>query len=146
MEISASVIGLLAIGSQLSSTLHETSRATGAPTVASNLATEVTDFTYTLSKVQQIILGSETFSLSNASQMDIRHLSATLVGSVHTLSELERELSRINIHGTMDFWDRMKWARAEKTFNVLLQRLENHKTTLALILTIMARFLPIIVM
>lgn len=138
MEVAASVVGLLAVGTQVAVILQQfISSSVNAPELAQFLKHEIQDFRFVLLKLQPIVLGSVPLNRSRASLIDIDHLSFTLTGCVCTFSILEKEVDRIKSNGKMDFWDRIKWARTEATFAQLLLRLQSHKLSLTLILTVL---------
>lgn len=146
MDVAAAVVGLLVAGAQVGSVITKLISAwKDAPALARKLDTEVTNFRYILSKIQQTVLGDGLLDRDRASKIDRNHLSRALTAAVYTFSELERELGRIEAPGKMDFWDRMKWGRAEKTLNNLSLRLSKHETSFTLIFTILTRYSRIMI-
>ncbi|KAI5843783.1 hypothetical protein DFP73DRAFT_63882 [Morchella snyderi] len=140
MEIALAITGLILTGVQVGSALHDfiSINASNAPTIAQAMDDEINEFTQILSRVQAIMLRSISgIDIPGASLIDLNHLSSTLVASVHTFSELERELDRVKCNGKMDLWNRFRWARAEKTFLFIIQRLQSHKSTFSTIVTIL---------
>lgn len=136
MEVAASVVGLLTAGAQITLILQSfIESAINAPALARRIHHEVHEFEIILSKLQPIVLGP--LDRSRASLIDIHHLSFTLAGCVCTFSELEKQVSELKCTGKMDFTDRIRWSRAESTFKPLIERLQSHKASLTLILTIL---------
>lgn len=140
MDVAASVVGLLSAGAQITILLQQLIQGTvNAPGFARTIEYEMHDFSFVLSKLQHIVLGSTPLNRSRASMIDIHHLSLTLAGCVCTFSELEKEVNDLKRAGKMDIVDRVRWGWAESTFAPLIQRLQSHKLSLTLILTILTR-------
>ncbi|KAI5837734.1 hypothetical protein DFP73DRAFT_567261 [Morchella snyderi] len=138
MEVAASVVGLLMAGGKIASILQEfLSSIKNAPAIAKRLDDEVNQFRYIMLKIQQTVIEGETLNPNRAALIDLNHLCASLTAAVTTFSELEKELDRIKARGTVDFWDRVKWSRAEKKLLNISLRLNRHETSLTLIFTIL---------
>lgn len=138
MEVAASVVGLLMASAKVSSVLQQfITGSANAPALALNIAHEINDFRFILSKLQRFILGSVALNPSRASLIHIDHLSLTLAGYTSTLSELEKAVDSLLL-GKMDFVNRMKWSWAERDLTHLVERLQQHKSSLTLVLTILA--------
>ncbi|KAH0604117.1 uncharacterized protein H6S33_007148 [Morchella sextelata] len=138
MEVAASIVGLLAAGAQVTSILREfLSSVKNAPAIAKRLDDEVIHFQYIILKIDQTVIKGKSLDPDRAALVDINHLCAALTAAVSTFSELEKELDRIKARGKMDFWDRLKWSRAEKNLLNISLRLNRHETSLTLIFTIL---------
>lgn len=143
MEVAASVVGLLAAGAQVSSVLQQfMSSTSNAPSLAQSLNQEIGDFRIVLSKLERIVRGSVPLNKSRGSMIDTDHLAFTLAGCVCTFSQLEKEVDRVKSSGKMELLDRIRWARNENTLLYIVQRLQSHKLSLTLILTILTWFVP----
>lgn len=70
----------------------------------------------------------------------VEQVLVTLTGCVLTFSELEDILTELKIDGTMDTLDRINWARKESKIAGIISRLQNHKASLNLMLTILQWF------
>lgn len=140
MEAAASIVGLLAVAAQIYTGLHNfTSTCIDAPMVAQVTCDEVNEFRYVLEKLQPYVDGSTAITLLGASMTDVNHLSVALATCVNTFSRLEKMIDKLIPARGMDIWARMKWARAEPEIGQLVQRLQQHKSSLQLLLTIWIR-------
>lgn len=85
MEAAISVIGLLAAGAEIYTTLPGfISTYSDASLLAHTTCNEVRGFKYALSKLQPYIDGSIPIKLIDASMIDVHHLSLTLAAPVFT--------------------------------------------------------------
>ncbi|KAL0633688.1 hypothetical protein Q9L58_007411 [Maublancomyces gigas] len=148
MEAAISVIGLLAAGAQISTTLQGLiSTYSDAPLLAHTTCNEVRDFKYALSKLQPYIDGSIPIKLLGASMIDTHHLSLTLAASVFTFSRLEKKLDRLILRVEkpedravvrgMDTLSRLRWLRDDADISRLVQNIQQHKSSLNLLLTVL---------
>lgn len=150
MEVAASIVGLLAAGANIAKTLdHLISTFIDAPSVARTTCNEIRDFRYALTKLQPYVHSAVSTTLLGASVLDIHHLSLTLATSVFTFSMLEKKLDRL-VGGRgllvdpagprrMDVLSRLKWLRDEAGINQLVQNVQQHKSSLNLLLTVLIR-------
>lgn len=141
MEAVASVVGLLAAVAQIYSTLNRlVSSAVDAPLLAHTLHDEVRDFKFTLGRLQPYVDGSSSITLLGASPTDLDHLAMTLAACEATFARLEKKMLRLRAQdGRMTAMNRMLWLFAEPDLVLLVGRLQQHKTTMTLLLTIWIR-------
>lgn len=141
MEAAASIVGLLAAGVKIYGALHQLiSSSVGAPLLARTLCDEVRDFRFALERLQPHVNGSSPITQPGSSRTDVEHLSWTLAGCVVTFSLLEKKLDRVIAqHGRMTTLARLRWVFAESDILQLVNRLQQHKATLTLLLTIFIR-------
>lgn len=140
MEVAASIVGLLAVGAKVCRTLQQfISSATNAPLLAHTLQDEARDFGFALAKLQPYVDGASSMTLLGASSTDVNQLSLTLAAAVVTISRLEEKMDRVIPHGPMTTVYRLKWIFAESDLNQLVHRLQQHKSTMSLLLTIWIR-------
>ncbi len=112
----------------------------GAPKSARTVLIEVNDISSILSHLQLFLSGDETFDQSRTQLLHVDQVLAIITGCVTTCSELEQLLDRLSVTAKanrMAALDRAKWARKEKTVSNLIQRLQNHKASLSLILNVL---------
>ncbi|KAL8794992.1 MAG: hypothetical protein Q9195_002439 [Heterodermia aff. obscurata] len=137
LSIAAGVVGVLTAAAQISTLLIQFTRATNhAPSRARHIITEVNDISGTLSHLQSFLLGNEYSDASRTSLLKADHIVTILSGCVMTFSELEKLLDALETKD-MRILDSMKWARKEKDIADLIQRLQNHKSSLSLMLDIL---------
>ena len=137
LSIAAGVAGVLTAAAQISSLLIQfTTRTQNAPAQARNIITEVNDVSGILSHLQSFLLGDEFTDRSRTSLLKVDHVVAIVSGCVLTFSELEKLLDQLRTDG-MGVLDCMKWARKEPSILAVVQRLQNHKASLSLMLSIL---------
>lgn len=137
LSIAAGVVGILTAAAQISTLLINFTKATkNAPPRARHVITEVNEISGTLSHLQSFLLGNEYSDISRTSLLKADHIVTILSGCVMTFSELEKLLDALETKD-MRILDSMKWARKEKDITALIQRLQNHKTSLSLMLDIL---------
>lgn len=141
MEAVASVVGLLAAGIRVYSALNRLiSSAIDAPLLAHTLHDEVRDFRFMLGKLQPYVDGSSSITLLGGSETDVDHLAMTLVACETTFARLEKKMLRLRVYdGRMTAMNRMMWSLGEPDLALLVGRLQQHKTTMTLLLTIWIR-------
>lgn len=143
METAASIVGLLAVGVKIGLALDQfVSSCVDAPVIARTVCDEVRDFRFALSKLQPYVDGTVAINLLGASATDVDHLSLTLASCLATFSRLEKIVDRLKLRERMDAVDRLRWIWSEAAIAQLVQRLQHHKSTLTLLLTIWIRYVP----
>ena len=137
LSIAAGVVGILTAAAQISSLLIKFTKATkDAPQQARVIVTEVNDTSGILSHLQSFLLGNEFSDRSRTSLLKVDQVVTIVSGCVLTFSELEKLLDELGV-ASVDVLDRMKWARKETAVAGLIQRLQNHKASLSLMLNIL---------
>lgn len=145
MEAAAAIAGLMAVGAKIYGALHQfTATCIDAPLIAKTTRHEVQEFGYALNKLQPYVDGSTPIKLLGASMTDVDQLSLTLAACVDTFSLLEKAMNSLmpGLAGPTRFGtlDRLKWSLAEGNVTQLVQRLQQHKSSLTLLLTIWIRW------
>lgn len=69
--------------------------------------------------------------------IDVDELIITITACICTLSDLEKEVDCLAVIDNMSIRARLKWAWAETTISGLLERVQHHKLSLNLMLTIL---------
>ena len=137
LSIAAGVVGILTAAAQISSLLIQfTKMSKNAPAQARIIITEVNDVSGILSHLQSFLLGNEFQDRSRTSLLKVDHVVTIVGGCVLTFSELEKFLDQLKVDG-MGVLDCMKWAKKEQSMLALVQRLQNHKASLTLMLNIL---------
>ena len=89
-----------------------------------------------LSRLQPMILeDTEEFPL--AAELRIRDLGTAVMGTVMTLSEIQRVVKRVGDPDDPSLIERGKWAIKKSSVDTLVQRLQNDKSSLQLMLEIL---------
>ncbi|KAI4104966.1 MAG: hypothetical protein LQ339_003583 [Xanthoria mediterranea] len=137
LSIAAGVIGILVAAAHISSLLFEfTSTSKDVPQSARAVLTEVNDIKSTLEHLGSFLSGNECSDKSRTELLQVHQVVTIMSGCVLTFSELERVLDGLKAEG-MVLFDRARWARKEKVIGNLVQRLQNHKASLSLILHVL---------
>ncbi len=137
LSIAAGVVGILTAAAQLSSLLIKfTKSVSEAPQQARIIIAELSDTTGILSHLQSFLLGHEFTDRSRTSLLKVDQVVTIVSGCVLTFSELEKLLDDLKVEG-MFMLDCLKWARKEPDIARLIQRLQNHKASLSLMLNIL---------
>ncbi|KAH7393718.1 hypothetical protein BKA64DRAFT_95164 [Cadophora sp. MPI-SDFR-AT-0126] len=138
LSVAASVVGLLAAGAKLASLLSKTASLVDAPSSAQAVLTEMREISAALQYLQQFLNGLMNVPAGRQQYILVEHLEGTLTGCVTTYDELEVFIDELKIDPSdMGVLDRFKWARKEKDVANIVQRLQNHKSSLNLMLTIL---------
>lgn len=137
LSITVGVAGALTAAAQISTLLIRFTKSTkDAPAQARHVTTEVNDTSAILSHLQSLLISSEFGDQSRTSLLKVEHVVAIASGCVLTFSDLEKLLDELKTDG-MGALDCMKWARKETEIHTLLQRLQNHKASLSLMLEVL---------
>ena len=67
----------------------------------------------------------------------VNHVVVVLSGCVMAFSELEELSGTVNVKGDLNLLDCVKWARKQAKIASIVGRLQNHKSPLTAILTIL---------
>ncbi|KAI1108996.1 hypothetical protein F5Y14DRAFT_54881 [Nemania sp. NC0429] len=137
LSVAASVVGLLAAGGKVTSLLFTVvGRCKDAPTLARSILFEVADISAALGHLQNYIIDRTNVTSERGSLIMLDQLLTILTGCVTTYSDIQFILMGLNINEDMGTFDRIKWMRQEDGLNTLVKRLQSHKSSLTLILTI----------
>ncbi len=143
LSVAASVVGLLAAGGKVTTLLFTViTKCKDSPTLARSILFEVADISAALGHLQDF-LGDRTKATSERGNLILLdQLLTTLTGCVTTYSDLQFILTGLNISEDVGTFDRIKWMRQESRLNTLVQRLQSHKSSLTLMLTIIQWYNP----
>ena len=143
LSVAAGVTGVVIAAAQISSLLFKFTNSTiAAPKQAQVVLTEVRDIGGILSNLQSFLIGQDLPDRSRTSLLKVEKVVTIVSGCVITFSELEKLLDELKM-GHLDIMDRLKWARKESAITGLIQRLQNHKTSLSLVLGVLNGFVLI---
>lgn len=141
LSLTAAVVGLVNGAGKITATLYElTNNIKDAPSLAHHVMGEVHSINSIICSLQAFLWGESRASKSREAMILIEHLVTTLTGCVCTFSELEMEINDLKSGDGMNTLDRLKWIHRKDTIDQLFQRLQNHKSSLSLMLTILGRY------
>ena len=90
-----------------------------------------------LRQLQNYIDGTTHVSIQRLSLIQVEHVTVTLTECVMTYSELDALLKALHVdQGSLKVWDRAMWLLKKEDIERLVGRLQNHKSTLGLMLQI----------
>ena len=142
LSIASGVAGLVTATAQITLLLTKLTKSViAAPYQAQIVLTEISDIGDILSHLQSFLLGLDSPDKSRTSLLKVEKIVTIVSGCVLTFSELEKLLDELKTEG-LDILDRLKWARKESAIMGLIQRLQNHKASLSLVLSILNGFVP----
>ncbi|RYP63018.1 hypothetical protein DL771_009473 [Monosporascus sp. 5C6A] len=140
LSIAASVVGLLMAGGKIISILSQVTRLSDAPPLCRVTLDEICDISVALRQMQNFVTGQMVVPVERRQHVLLEHLATAVTGCVLTKDELETLVDDLGLaysgSGVTGVFDRAKWIRKEDEIRSLLQRLQNHKSSLNLILTI----------
>ncbi|KAI1366498.1 hypothetical protein F5Y08DRAFT_133729 [Xylaria arbuscula] len=137
LSVAASVVGLLAAGGKMTSLLFTViTKWRDSPALARSILFEVADISAALGQLQEYLSNRLQASAERGSLIMFDQLLTTLTGCVTTYSDIQFILTALNISEDMTSFDRIRWMRQEDQLNTLVQRLQSHKSSLTLMLTI----------
>lgn len=138
LSVAASIVGLLAAGGKVTSLLHTAiTKWEDSPALARSITTEVADISAALHQLQNFISRRTVAAPERGNLILVDQLLTTLTGCVTTYSELLYALEGMNMVDVRGLFDHIAWMRQEGTLSSLVQRLQNHKSSLILMLSIM---------
>jgi len=138
LSVATSVVVLITAGAHLITTLYSLRSAIkDAPQLANAAADELANITMVLQKLHQYISGKAKASIQRLSLITVEHITATLTSCVVTYSELDVVLASLHLDVGLRAWDRGMWYLEKTKVNEIVQRLQNHKASLALMLNIL---------
>jgi hypothetical protein len=138
LSVTASVVGLLGAARQIASILYKVqSGLKDAPRSMHQLLSQLNELRYTFDAVNYLLIGIDSAPRRRISMIQVDQLVATLSDAVLTFSELEalvHPLATVSLNPSLV--ERMKWVWKEDTIGNIMLRLDRHKASLTLMLTI----------
>ncbi|KAL5610867.1 hypothetical protein FOBRF1_006984 [Fusarium oxysporum] len=136
LSVAASVVGLLTAAAQVSKIIANVmNKARHAPEEYGRIKAEVDDIRNVLVTLQLFIINPQQASRPRTSLIMVEQVIATLVACVTTFSELDTFATALE--NETSILDRLRWASKDKDIHAILVRLESHKNSLMLMLTIL---------
>lgn len=130
--MTASVAGLLLAGAKMAALLQT---FVDAPSIVETITMEVHHFVAVLAQLHPFVMGSSSADQSRTSMIEVQQIQIILTGCVLNFSQLQLSINSLGQPSTLRA--RMRWVLAESSIKELVQRLRDHKSSLALILTIL---------
>jgi hypothetical protein len=140
LSVAASVAGLVQLTAKVVDCISATADASR---VARNMLAEVNALHALFDRLQHFILNFEDTIDDQRSMINVHQLVAILTGCVCAFSELDKILENLHtdrVTGLRSLWISAKWALKDQDLHRILGYLQNHKSSLALMLTIITWF------
>ena len=138
LSVAASVVGLLNAGAFAVKHLHSVvSSARDVPRSARYMLDELTAVNAALTQLQLFLLRQRPANSSRTGMIMVEQILTTLTGCVTTYSDLESILEGLEIDCEIGTFSRVKWMYQESSISAILSRVQNHKSSLTLMLTIL---------
>lgn len=135
LSIGSAVVGLIAAATRITPIVyHFITHAHDAPKTASQILDEMNSITTALERLQTYLVGASTTDVARRSLVSLRNIVATLTACVTTYSDLERIVGKCLEDGKVK---KMKWLINEGDIGELVHRVQGHKSSLTLMLTIL---------
>ena len=139
LSASANVLGLSAAARRVTLVLVTAVKGIkDAPRQVQAVLTEVTEITLILSQMQSFLNGETAVTKTGASLVLVEQVIVVLSGCVIMFSELESVLDDLKTECHLDAIDGMRWARNDSIITGTIQRLQNRKASMNLMLTILS--------
>lgn len=137
LSIIASVVGITTAAVKVSGAITNILRTSRhAPQSIRDIQTEVDTIRITLEQLQAFILRRSAAHQSRASWILVEQIIVVLANSVLTFSELDVFVGSLKSDLTLGVWDRVRWSTKASTADELVNRLQRHKLSLIMMLTI----------
>lgn len=138
LSIAASIMGILSAAASISEVLRATiERSRNAPKSIRDLQLEVNAIRTALGQIQAFILRKAEVSRSQASLILVEQVVVTLAGCVITFSDLELLAETLRTDEEIGIMDRVRWMSKADSIAEMISKLQNHKLSLLLMLTIL---------
>jgi hypothetical protein len=138
LSVTMAIIGLLKAADQISSALQPLiKKAANAPKEIKEMKSSVDGIKTVLSQLQLMLIGKSQVDRNRTSLILVEQIVITLSACVTTFSDLDVFVETLGTDAKMGLLDRLRWATKTSTIQEHMQKLEVHKTTLTLMMTIL---------
>jgi hypothetical protein len=138
LGVSMAIVGLLTAAQQISSAVGNlVSKSKSAPKDMQNLKSAVDAIRSVLLQLQLLLLGRAKVDRQRTSLILVEQVVITLSACVTTFSELDVFVESLNSDNKVGLMDRIRWATKATTIREHLKKLEMHKSSLTLMMTIL---------
>ncbi|KAK5734230.1 GTPase activating protein (GAP) for Rho1p [Elasticomyces elasticus] len=138
ITVVASVAGLISSASTMIPILYNVGTSIrDAPQLTKEVAGELANITVVLQQLFAYISGKARASIERLNLITVEHITATLTDCVVTYSDLDAVLKSLRVDSGMRAWDRGMWYIKKGRVGEIVQKLQNHKASLGLMLNIL---------
>ncbi|RWA04280.1 hypothetical protein EKO27_g10824 [Xylaria grammica] len=137
LSVAASVVGLIAAGGKVAALLCKVvGKYKDSEALAQSILLEVKGVSTALGRLQSFFRDGAEAAPERGNLILLNQVLTTLTGCVTTYSDIQFILAGLNISENTGTFNRIKWMSQESRLNTLVQRLQSHKLSLTLMLTI----------
>lgn len=138
LSVTMAIVGLLTATYQISSSIGNlVSESKSAPEEIKNVKSTVDTIRSVLLQLQMLLLGRVKVDRERTSLILVDQIVITLSACVATFSELDVFLGSLASDAKLGIMDRIRWGTKTSTIDEHLQKLERHKSSLTLMMTIL---------
>jgi hypothetical protein len=138
LSVAMAIVGLLTACQHISSAVGNLiSKSKSAPKEIQNVKSTVDTIRSVLIQLQMLLLGRAKFDRQRTSLILVEQIVITLSACVATFSELDVFVGTLASDAMLGLMDRIRWATKTSTIKEHLQKLEMHKSSLTLMMTIL---------
>jgi len=138
LSVTMAIVGLLTASHQISSAIGNlVSKSKSAPKEIQDVKSTVDTIRSVLIQLQMLLLGRAQVDRQRTSLILVEQIVITLSACVASFSELDVFVGTLDSDAMLGLMDRIRWATKTSTIKEHLQKLEMHKSSLTLMLTIL---------
>jgi hypothetical protein len=138
LSVTMAIVGLLTASKHISSVIGNlVSKSKNAPKEIQNVKSTVDTIRSVLIQLQMLLLGRAKVDRQRTSLILVEQIVITLSACVATFSELDVFVGTLDSDAMLGLMDRIRWATKTSTIKEHLQKLEMHKSSLTLMMTIL---------
>jgi hypothetical protein len=134
LSIGSAVVGLIAAATHIAPLLHFISHTRNAPKSASQVLDEMQSTKAALEQLQVYVIGASTTNPARREMLLMHSIVTTLTACVTTYSDVERLVNKCVSDGVVY---RIMWIYYEHEVSELLQKIQAHKMSLVLMLSVL---------
>lgn len=138
LSIGSAVVGLVVAAGQITLGLNQfINSVKDAPKSVTAVVTEIIDITAALAQLQAYLIGVGRTEPARRPLLSLENIVVTVTGCVTTYSELEAITKKCSTGQPMGLFNRLEWMLRESDIDNIIRKLQNHKSSLTLMLTIL---------
>jgi len=132
------IVGLLKAAEQISFTLQPIiKKAANALKEIMEMKSSIDGIRTVLSQLQLMLIGKCQVDQNRTSLIPVEQIAIIISACVTTFSDIDVFVETLGIDTNMGLLDRLRWATKTLTIKEHMQKLEVHKSTLTLMMTIL---------
>lgn len=138
LSVAMAIIGLLHAAKQISDVLQPLiNKAANAPKEINEMISSVDGIRTVLSQLHLMLIRKSHVGQNRTSLILVEQIVVTISASVTTFSDLVIFVETLGTDANLGLLDRLRWATKTSTIQEHMRKLEVHKSTLTLMMTIL---------